>query len=517
MPGSPHDDLAPDAAPGRDVAEAWPAGDPFPELVPTASSDGPSSLTPPPPGPVLGTAFLQLASATRTGFFGVLLLVIGQLLFVVPALELAERQRRLAGEHQRLSDLEPRLAALAQPLDALRQRADEAMEAEVERFLTGLGDDLERLERTVEELRAADAPISAEAPITDDAPITLAEPMSPTAAAEPAVEGWPIADPELRFDIARAATPEELRRVLEPLVDEEISAPRIGRLNSAWKSEVLPYVEARIDGLASDLSHLRAFLPEAEEGWTRFASALTELRDEARQLTIKAPEARWWGRVEAGRLRLRPGDRRPLLDPLDRFGAALDRVHERRAAVASRLDVALGALPSPDSTLGRELRTATPGWAALAVCYPALLGFLLAAFSFWRSRSVFALRRALELYPDRRSILWLRSSLAGGTARRPRGLSWACLHTVLAAVISALWLGLSAWHQNRAADFSDRDLLLLLAVGGGFVLSAAVYRLLALHAVWSVEARVVEPPARAPEPPDPQDAQDVLDLHTLRS
>ena len=486
-------------APVRDAGASWPdAAPPVVESETVSRRGEPVSapavqVLPQPSDAVLRASLDQQARASSWTFYGVFLLLAVQLVYVIPTLELGQRQRRLAGERQRLAELEPRFDAMRQTMGTLPAQIDKVLSPALERLAVELDGDLARLDLTLDQIRAE----AAEETASEDDP-----PGEDDGAASDAGEGWPIADAELRFDLENATTSEDLIRFLTPFVEEQIVRPRFGEVHRVWQAEVLPYLEAQTDGLAADVPRLRGSFPEADDEWAAFANALAGFRRAAREWTLTPPtEDGWWAVTEAGggelSLRLAESARQQILEPLalDSFNASTGTLFERHGALAARLASELAALPSDGVAVGQSLATMTPGGSALASLFPTLLGLLLASLGIWRTRSLVAVRHALELFPQERTIRWIRAILAGGDPRRPRGVSWAYLRTVAAALLSALWIGIAAWHQDRAGGFAEDELLALLVVGGGAVFAAAVYRLVVLQAIWTIVPRAVVSPA----------------------
>lgn len=429
---------------------------------------------------VFSRALEQESTARRWAFFLLLALFFAHLLLVAPALELGEKERLLGEHRERLRPVGPELESMTTAIENLRTLAKSGLEPDLERLLAALEDDLSRLEATLAELGD---PASTQAEDGLEQPSLRMAPRS----TEDAITPWAIDDPELLFDLEQATSQRKMLEVLRPLVEEHIVRPRFAALDRIWKTDFLPRFTAGIDGLASDVPRLRGRFPEADEDWSAFAHVLGNARRLGQELEIAPPAERlWWSSTDgAGALALRPIEaiRQQLLAPLalDELAASVDQIDEKRrqlkARLGSELETLQQAMTGPDGTKivqPDELFAASRPTVALRL-FPALLGLLFAAMSWWRTRTILALGRAawrIEADVDSSLAAWLREHLHGG--------GWRALGGTL---LSLVWLALTAVHLVFLGDLEPRLLAWIVGCGAVCVVTAGVYRQVTIRAV----------------------------------
>ncbi len=474
---------------------------------------------------IFSRALEQEATARRWAFFVSLALFFAHLLFVAPALEVGKKEQLLSERHERLRPIGPELEAMTTAIDDLRELAKNGLEPDLERLLAALEDDLSRLEAALVELPRA-ASMSADESAGGPVP-RLFEPRSPQDLTKP----WTIDDPELLFDLEQATSQREMLEVLRPLVEEHIVRPRFAALDRIWKTDFLPRFTAGIDGLASQVPRLRGRFPEADDVWSTLAHALGNVRRLGQELEIAQPAERlWWSSTDqAGALALRPIEaiRQQLLAPLslDELAASVDLVSEKRQQLAARLEGELETVQRAMAGSGGqrltqpdELFAASRSAVALRL-FPALLGTLFAAASWWRTRAILALGRAawrIEADADSSLAAWLRDHLLGG--------GWRVLDGTFLAL---LWLAAATAHQVVFGDLEPRLLAWVVGCGAVCVVASGIYRLVSVRAVLgsfvpglllaaetreSLEA-VVDAPQETP-PPLPSDLPQSEDRDT---
>ncbi len=463
----------------------------------------------------------QRASTLRWTGLTVLALLLAHAAVLTPLLE-AERARATAADEQRrtravaaaLAELEARLASAV-------EEGGRAVAGELEHLAEATDRDLEDLAAAIQELRSAE-------PEEGDEP-------------EAAATGRTIENLVIRQRIRDAADDDELLAAVAPAVEGLVVRPRYAELNRVWTAAGLPAVEARLDGVASEIPRLHGELPEARPQWEALAAAVAELRRSARELLFVPPEAqRWWARsapTPEGEVVMRPGldpaMAQRLLQPLalDSLAVAGNAARRRLEELAAVVDRRLGEL----GTAGAG-HTVTAALLAAAPTFPLVLGLVLAAIIAWRSQRLRELAAATHFMsehggpPGLRG--WCLAELRWGlAAERPAGGAWGALalQALLGLAAAALWIAAAAAQLQRLGGSDPERLTTHAALGGGAVLLATLHRLFVAHRAVALLAPAV-PRDEDPVPdsdPDPDPAisgaelaapedDEVLDALSLR-
>lgn len=349
-----------------------------------------------------------------------------------------------------LESVPRQLEALRPALERAEQQARETLAPAVDQMLVDLGQDLGRLQAALELAGS----MSSENP---DTPTTLA--------VEPPTE-LPLGLDADTFDLlVRSPNRYATLTVLEPIVQDNVLAPRFAALDRAWKERALPELEADIEATSATLSRLRTQLPEPRAAWEDLIGGVAGLRRFARELDLSPPErAYWWASPEGSpelSLGLRPEISEQLRQPraLDEWNGLLSRTLANHGTLLSAVEEIV-ARDMATRQRAAERRNRQGGALAaigidldsLAGLWPLVLGLVLGASQLRRDQR----RRELALATHflvshggpRSLVRWCLLQLS---ASRDAGARLASLHnrlrnrTLLGLCAAWGWIALTGW------------------------------------------------------------------------
>lgn len=420
---------------------------------------------------------LRRAASRGRGIGLVVALALVHVLMVTPYLEGERRSADFGADRARLEGLAPEIERLGGELETARSEAETALTGALERLVTGVGGDLERLDDARRELaRAAEA-----------GPFGL-EPLAGPAREAPEL-AFDLGAPERIADVREAGDDRyALLAALEPVVEERILAPRFGELERLYSDEVEPRLEARLDGLTGILERLRRDFPEGELDAGSLAAALEAARRAAGELEPEPPpEPYWWASPEGSpsfALGLEPDDAERLLRPpgLVALGGELERAQTLQAALAGRLETVSRRLLAGSrraaelGELGATLRRLGVDPRALAVFFPLVLGLVLSGLLLARGARLAELALAARLARGEtgRDLRRLALALLGGTV----GGTWRGLGLLALWIAGLAWIAAAAY-PVAALDLEPWHRLAPAALGAALLTAAVLYRLIA--------------------------------------
>ncbi len=233
----------------------------------------------------------------------------------------------------RLEALPAELAAVRSDLEEASEAARRALAPALERLTVELEQDLAQLQAVLGLATRMGLAASEES----------AEPIAPP-------DDLPFGLDADTFDLlSRSPNRYAALTVLEPIVEDDLLAPRFAELDRVWNDEALPPLEAEIEAASAALSRLRGRQPEPRRIWEDVVGGVAGLRRAARDLGFSPPErAYWWASPESDlqlALGLWPATAEELRRPraLDEWDVQLARVLSSHGSLASAIDDSLAA------------------------------------------------------------------------------------------------------------------------------------------------------------------------------
>ena len=434
----------------------------------------------------------NLSRNGRGTFMAVVGLLLFHLLVITPFADAGRRKVDAAADRQRLATVGPDLAAIEERLEAAREASLAAFRPALDDFTEQLALDFARLEASRWRWQQEGEEGSPGGDDPDGTALGASLEMAPPPRGTVPLD----IDETRRLALAEAPNRYALLSLLEPLVDEEIVAPRWAALERAWRAEALPPLISGLDAAGAEISQLRGQFPEAEAAWDPLSVALTELSRQAQAWSPELPATPfWWASPEsAPQLSLGLGDledrlRRP--PGLAKLAVSQQQVVERLHTVHRAWERRQADIPPADAASSGFLGLDLDG---LSPLFPLALGLLLAAAGWRRSRLLADLAKAVQVAIQHGSppqlAAWFGGQAAPGqplTAPLGRLAGSASGRLWLAGLLAWGWIGL-AGHQLYGPPTADWRPWLPALAGAGLVLLTTVHRSIVLRRAFALLA-----------------------------
>lgn len=423
---------------------------------------------------------------------GTFMLVVSMLLFhllvITPFADAGRRKVEAAADRQRLAAVGPGLESIEQSLKKAHTDSMAAFRPALENFTKQLALDFARLEASRwrwQEERTAE--LESEPSENVDDPTSLDDDL---AMAPPPRGTVPLdIDEERRRTFAEAPNRYALLSLLEPLVEQEILAPRLADLERTWQTDALPPLISGLEAAGAEISQLRGQFPEAEDAWDPLSAALAEVSRQAQAWNPEVPSAPfWWASAEsAPRLTLGLGDHSASLGRppgLADLASSRQQVDERLRNVYRAWERRRAEIPAADATDGGFLGLDLDG---LSPLFPLAIGLLLAAAGWRRSYLLAQLAKAVRAAVEQGSPPQLTAWYGGQVAPRPPptvsldALASSAQRRLLPWLLGSwLWIALAAF-QIYGQPTVDWRPWIPAWVGAGLVVLATAHRSMVLR------------------------------------
>jgi hypothetical protein len=457
----------------------------------------------------------QYESATRWVFIIVLICILFHLMTFG---QFVSFEKQLAGtkdEQTRLTELNDASSDLKANLTNLNGYVIRPLKGRLDALLSDLRSDFEALDRSVAQIRTpatlefttsqADRLLERETPAdsqmrVQEAVREIRKPLKQFELGE-----------ELGQEIKAAATVDELREVLVPVIENQVIGQRFNQINSYWQRENLPKIKERIEAIRQKVQESKARFPEETAFWDTILESLNQTEQAGGELEFRPPkDPDWWATVSGKEAKLasigeaaekqisEAVEKSKAIDTLsEKVKAALDQ----QKAMQNRLEDSLRQLEknfkeqqTKLADLSKPFGMLSFDLAALVQRFPLLLGIILAATIIWPAYRLreFALAADLMARQGEGKVAWrwflsrtrysfstpLESGPAdeAGVDEPSRAIRPRIPGIVLPGLIYWIWIAIAAWELSGWKDVNPLTLI-ASTVGGFFAVAAAqVYR-----------------------------------------
>jgi hypothetical protein len=105
-------------------------------------------------------------------------------------------------------------------------------------------------------------------------------------------------EPALREQLERTRDPEEIRRLVTPVINESIIARRFSEATAKWRTDLLPVLDAEAANLEETLRSLPPQLDAAFPDLPKLRAQISQFRSKASTVNFVPPPGEWWRAVE---------------------------------------------------------------------------------------------------------------------------------------------------------------------------------------------------------------------------
>jgi hypothetical protein len=289
-------------------------------------------------------------------------------------------------------------------------------------------------------------------------------------------------EPALQDQLKRTSDPDEIRRLVTPVINEKIIARRFSEATAKWRGDLLPALEAEAATLEETLRSLPSQLNTTFPGLPKLRTQISQFRSKAKTLNFVAPPGEWWRTVETKFLTARemsvatarnldPADFATAAEDLKHLSAAAEEVaeaaekhlKERVAALEKSFaeqEVHLSDLAKPLAFLALDLDF-------VAHRFPMLLGAALGVAFFWPAYRRLELARSFVLLSQQKQTPTWADTIGLTPARK--GL-W-----MLVAAAGA-WVALASWQLVQSGLTASSGAGIWLTVKGLLpIIAGALY------------------------------------------
>jgi hypothetical protein len=328
-------------------------------------------------------------------------------------------------------------------------------------------------------------------------------------------------DADTKEKIRSARDSNELRHVLQPVIEQEILHPRFDQLNRYWHEEVLPNIRLQTEAIRKAIREHQPLYPPGQSQWEAIHASVEQMSGVVATLTFQPPTDKEWWITVSGKQATLSGIGRAVEDRLRtminteavaqlrmQVTAALAQQHRLQETLQEELkrtEELFNKQQSRLAALGKPFEVLSLDINIVVSKFPLLLGILLAAITIWPAYRLRELAAMLKLMakndPEKVPWEWFDSrtwfSLPGrqGIAAQEsphhggRWEYWPWLRSSFCrGLIYGGWIGLATWTLIEWGDVSPINLA-IFTTGGCFAVAVALgYRWYVMRYVWDLTA-----------------------------
>jgi hypothetical protein len=300
-------------------------------------------------------------------------------------------------------------------------------------------------------------------------------------------------DESLKEQISSAKSVDEIRELLLPTIEKDIIAPQFKAFNLAWQEEIFPEMKSFSSKIQKRLEKAKIQDKSENPPWDSILITLKDTMNYAEKATFFPPENRFWWVTAKGKedtlSDINFDFRREFtqLVSIDKISDDLSNTIDQQQNAETNLRNDLESIRKSFEKfmehqsgqmigLPKQFGGIPIDLDSLILCFPFLIGPMLASLAVWQTRRLSDLITAIDVAKKNDKSNPLADWMAKKLVANRNTLSKSLLSFIGVTAAGWLWLGISFWELTAWHTPTYLSSVALILLSGGVMTVAFIYR-----------------------------------------